>query len=334
MHRILVIAPAWVGDTVLAQPLLRRLHQRHPGVVIDALAPPWTAPVLERMPEVREVLLGPFRHGELGLRQRYRLARSLKGRAYDQAIVLPNSLKSALVPWLAGIRLRTGFTGEMRRGILNDARHLDRQRHPLMAERFALLAEPRNAPLERPLPRPELRVSPQQRTATLVRLGLTPTGPLAVLCPGAEYGPAKRWPEEYYAALAERLNALGYTVWALGSPKDAEVGAAIERLAGGRCLNLCGRTSLADAIDLISGAALAVTNDSGLMHVAAALDRPMIAIYGSSSPGFTPPLSERAQVLSLGLPCSPCFKRECPLGHFDCMRRLTPEQVLAKIPSP
>lgn len=334
MHRILVIAPAWVGDTVLAQPLLRRLHQRHPGVVIDALAPPWTAPVLERMPEVREVLLGPFRHGELGLRQRYRLARSLKGRAYDQAIVLPNSLKSALVPWLAGIRLRTGFTGEMRRGILNDARHLDRQRHPLMAERFALLAEPRNAPLERPLPRPELRVSPQQRTATLVRLGLTPTGPLAVLCPGAEYGPAKRWPEEYYAALAERLNALGYTVWALGSPKDEAVGAAIERLAGGRCLNLCGRTSLADAIDLISGAALAVTNDSGLMHVAAALDRPMIAIYGSSSPGFTPPLSERAQVLSLGLPCSPCFKRECPLGHFDCMRRLTPEQVLAKIPSP
>jgi heptosyltransferase-2 len=334
MHRILVVAPAWVGDTVLAQPLLRRLHQRHPGAAIDALAPPWTAPVLERMPEVREVIMGPFRHGELGLRARYRLARSLQPRAYDQAMVLPNSLKSALVPLLAGIPLRTGFVGEMRRGILNDARPLDRQRYPLMVERFALLAEARNAPLERPLPRPELTVSPAQRTATLARLGLAPADPLAVLCPGAEYGPAKRWPAEYYAALAQRLGALGYTVWALGSPKDTELGAQIERLAGARCVNLCGRTSLADAIDLIAGAALVVTNDSGLMHVAAALDRPMLALYGSSSPGFTPPLSDRAKVMSLGLPCSPCFKRECPLGHFDCMRRLTPDRVLAKIPSP
>lgn len=329
-----MVAPAWVGDTVLAQPLLRRLHQRHPEAVIDALAPPWTAPVLQRMPEVREVIPGPFRHGELGLRARYRVARSLRSRGYDQAIILPNSLKSALVPLLAGIPLRTGFTGEMRRGILNDARTLDRRRYPLMVERFALLAEPRNAPLERPLPRPELTVSPQQRAATMARLALAPAGPLAVLCPGAEYGPAKRWPAEYYAALAERLGALGYTVWALGSPKDAEVGAEIERLAGGHCLNLCGGTSLADAIDLISGAARVVTNDSGLMHVAAALDRPMLALYGSSSPGFTPPLSDRAEVISLGLPCSPCFKRECPLGHFDCMRHLTPEQVLAKIPSP
>lgn len=329
-----MVAPAWVGDTVLAQPLLRRLHQRHPGAAIDALAPPWTAPVLERMPEVREVVLGPFRHGELGLRARYRLARSLKTQAYDQAIVLPNSLKSALIPLLAGIPLRTGFVGEMRRGILNDARALDRQRYPLMVERFALLAEPRHAPLERPLPRPVLSVGAEQRAETLARLCLAPAGPLAVLCPGAEYGPAKRWPAEYYAALAGRLGDLGYTAWALGSPKDAEAGAEIERLTAGRCLNLCGRTSLADAIDLISGAALVVTNDSGLMHVAAALDRPMLALYGSSSPGFTPPLSERAQVLKLDLPCSPCFQRECPLGHFDCMRRLTPEQVLAKIPSP
>jgi heptosyltransferase-2 len=322
-----------VGDTVLAQPLLLRLHQRHPGASIDALAPPWTAPLLARMPEVREVILGPFRHGELGLRARYRLARSLGPRDYDQAIVLPNSLKSALVPLLAGIRLRTGFVGEMRRGILNDARPLDRRRYPLMVERFALLAEPRNTPLERPLPRPSLRVSEAGRRETLARLGLTVRGPLAVLCPGAEYGPAKRWPGEYYAEAARRLDALGYTVWAVGSPRDAEVGAEIERLAAGRCLNLCGRTSLADAIDILAGAALVLTNDSGLMHVAAALDRPMLALYGSSSPGFTPPLSERAQVLKLDLPCSPCFRRECPLGHFDCMRRLTPEQVLAKIAS-
>ncbi|HEX6829132.1 MAG TPA: lipopolysaccharide heptosyltransferase II, partial [Burkholderiales bacterium] len=230
--------------------------------------------------------------------------------------------------------LRTGFVGEMRRGILNDARHLDRQRYPLMVERFALLAEPRNTPLQRPLPRPSLHVSEERRRQTLSRLGLPAGEPLAVLCPGAEYGPAKRWPAEYYAALAGRLADRGHTVWAVGSPKDAEVGAEIERLAAGRCLNLCGRTSLADVIDILAGAALVVTNDSGLMHIAAALDRPMLALYGSSSPGFTPPLSERAQVLRLDLPCSPCFQRECPLGHFDCMRRLTPDQVLARIASP
>jgi heptosyltransferase-2 len=328
-----VVAPSWVGDTVLAQPLLRRLHERYPGAIIDALAPPWTAPLLARMPEVKEVVLGPFRHGELGLRARYRLARALKPRGYDQAIVLPNSLKSALVPLLAGIPVRTGFVGEMRRGILNDARPLDRQRYPLMVERFALLAEPRNAALRRPVPRPKLEASETRRRETLARLGLEAAGPVAVLCPGAEYGPAKRWPEEYYAALATRLAELGHRVWAVGSPRDAEVGARIERLAAGRCLNLCGRTSLSDAIDILAGAALVVTNDSGLMHVAAALERPLLALYGSSSPGFTPPLSERAQLLKLDLPCSPCFRRECPLGHFDCMRRLTPDRVLAKIAS-
>jgi len=334
MERILVVAPSWVGDTVLAQPLLHRLRERIPGAVIETLAPPWTAPLLERMEEVSRVIVSPFRHGELAVGERFRLARSLRSRRYDRAVVLPNSLKSALVPLLAGIAVRTGFVGEMRPGILNDARRLDKARYPLMVERFALLAEAPGTALARPLPHPRLRLDAARTRAAQAKLGLEPAGPVVVLCPGAEYGPAKRWPAAYFAELARRLRKSGYEVWAIGSPKDAAIGEEIERLSEGRCVNLCGATGLSEAIDLIAAAALVVTNDSGLMHIAAALDRPTLAIYGSSSPGFTPPLSERARVIRLGLDCSPCFKRECPLGHFNCMMQLKPETVIERIPSP
>ncbi len=311
----------------MAQPLFRRLHQRHPGLALDVLAPPWTAPVFRHMPEVREVLDSPFRHGELKLPARYRLGRRLRPRGYHQAIILPNSLKSALMPFFAGIPLRTGFVGELRRGLINDARPLDRAALPLMVERFAQLAEPPSTPLHRPLPRAALRVGEDEQRALLDRLGLRPRGPVAAFCVGAEYGPAKRWPPEYFAQLARMLAERGYAVWLVGSPKDREIGAEVARQSGGAALNLCGKTDLSEAIALLAGTALVVSNDSGLMHVAAALDRPLLALYGSSSPGFTPPLSDLAQVVSLNLPCSPCFKRECPLGHFRCMRELTPERV-------
>jgi heptosyltransferase-2 len=330
-YKILVVAPSWIGDAVMAQPLFKRLHERHPGVVLDAFAPAWVAPVLERMPEIRRVIVNPFAHGELRLGVRWRMARALRAERYDQAIILPNSLKSALIPFFAGIPLRTGYIGEARWGLLTDARKLDKEALPLMVERFAALAEPRNGPLPRPIPNPHLSVGEAQRYSTLARLGLAPRQPVAAFCVGAEYGPAKRWPARHFAELGKRLGKEGYEVWLVGSPKDAAIGEEIERLADGACLNLCGRTNLEQALDVLAVAALVVSNDSGLMHVAAALDKPMVALYGSSSPGFTPPLSERARVVSLGLPCSPCFKRECPQGHFDCMVKLTPERVLAEI---
>lgn len=330
MFKILVVAPSWVGDAVLAQPLLRRLHERRPGLVLDVLAPPWTAPILKRMPEVHEVIEHALRHGEFKVGERYRMGRKLSRAGYHQAIILPNSLKAALVPLFAGIPLRTGFVGEMRRGILNDARRLSKERFPLMVERFALLAERPGARLERPVPFPSLTVTDTARHATLTRLGLEPRRPVAALCPGAEYGPAKRWPAAHFAELARKLGR-DFEVWLVGSPRDEAMGEEIRGASGDACLNLCGKTSLDEAIDLLAGAALVVTNDSGLMHVAAALGRPLIALYGSSSPGFTPPLSERARVIKLDLPCSPCFKRECPLGHFKCMNDLTPDQVMATV---
>lgn len=331
LYRILVIGPSWVGDTVLAQPLFGRLHEKHRELELDVLAPAWTLPLLARMPEVREGLASPFGHGELKLVQRWRLARKLRARGYDQAIVLPNSFKSALIPRLAGIGLRTGFVGEARQPLLNDARRLDPQALPLMAERFAHLADAPGEPLRRPLPQPALSVSPAARDALLKRLGLSAEPPVACLCPGAEYGPAKRWPAEHFANLALRLVADGWQVWLIGSPRDRAIGAQIQRASGGRCRDLCGATGLAEAVDLLSLARVVVCNDSGLMHVAAALDRPMLALYGSSSPSFTPPLSPRAEVVMLDLPCSPCFQRECPLGHFKCMRELAPERIFERV---
>ena len=318
---------------MLAQPLLARLKQRHPDARIDLLAPPWTAALLRQMPEVHAVFTNPFPHGELKIGARYRLGKQLRAARYDQAIILPNSFKSALIPFYARIPLRTGFVGEMRYGLLNDARKLNKAALPLMVERFAQLAEAPGELIQRPVTQPTLSVGEEQRRKVLNKLGLTQTQqPIAIFCPGAEYGPAKRWPVSYFAELAQQIHAQGYAVWLVGSAKDKNVGEEIVTLSQGACRNLCGSTDLADAIVLLSCADVVVSNDSGLMHLAAALNRPMLALYGSSSPAFTPPLSARAQVLKLDLPCSPCFQRECPLGHFNCMVQLTPSRVFQHIP--
>ncbi|MCA3069508.1 MAG: lipopolysaccharide heptosyltransferase II [Rhodocyclaceae bacterium] len=330
----LVVAPAWVGDTILAQPMLQLIRCAEPDLSIDVLAPPWTAGLAARLPGVRDVIEAPFRHGQLGLGARRAVARTVRARGYAKAWVLPNSFKSALVPWFADIPERIGYVGEWRHWLLTDARLLDEVRLPTMAERFAALALGAGTALP-PVPPPVLDIDDASRTAVLARLGLHTARPVAALCPGAEYGPAKRWPPSQFASLADRLVADGFQVWLFGSSKDQSITAEIRSMCSARSqdlpTDLAGRTSLAEAIDLMSLAALVVSNDSGLMHVSAALDLPTVALYGSSSPGFTPPLSPRAEVVSLGLPCSPCFARECPLGHFHCMRQLTPERVLDTI---
>ncbi|MDW8469224.1 MAG: lipopolysaccharide heptosyltransferase II [Burkholderiales bacterium] len=311
MRRILVVAPNWIGDALMAQPLLARLRARHPEARIDALGLPWVAPVLRRMPEVDEVIEADFRHGALELGRRFRLARLLRARGYDCAFVLPNSWKSALAPFLAAIPERIGYTGEARYGLLNRRR---RARGAPMAEHYAALADPPGEPAAAPLPKTVLRADPARASATAARFGIR--GDYAVLCPGAEYGPAKRWP--YFAELAPRLALPAVLV---GSAKDADA------CAGIAALDLCGKTTLDEAIDLIAGARFVVANDSGLMHVAAALDRPLVAIFGSSSPLHTPPRSARARALWLSLECSPCFARVCPLGHLRCLREITVEQA-------
>lgn len=326
--KALIVAPSWIGDTIMAQPLFARLHAKYPGLQLDALTPSWVAPVLQRMAEISDVIDSPFGHGQLSLKPRWRLARQLASRDYDAVYVLPNSLKSALIPFMAGIPQRVGFTGESRYGLINVRHTLDKAALPLMVERFAQLAEAPGAALPKPIFHPKIRSTAADQQKTLAELGLERPSRIVAFCPGAEYGPAKRWPARHFATLAKKLAEQGCAIWLFGSPKDHAVAEEISQLAPGLCRNLCGATSLAQAVDLLAITDLVVCNDSGLMHVAAALDRPIVALYGSSSPGFTPPLSDRAEILSLKLHCSPCFKRECPLGHLDCLNKLAPEHVL------
>ncbi|MBL8383151.1 MAG: lipopolysaccharide heptosyltransferase II [Burkholderiales bacterium] len=325
--RTLVVAPNWLGDSLMAQPLLTRLRAKQPSMAIDVLATPAVTPVFRRMPEVDQVFEEDFRHGQLGLRRRWRIGRAFRGR-YAQAFVLPNAWKSALVPFFADIDLRVGYVGESRYGLLNVThRNPTASREMPMTRFYAQLAEPPGRRLVDELPAPWLRVDPLAAIAAKVTLGLKPAARIAALCVGAEYGPAKRWPTEHFAELASRLAAAGMTPIVLGTQKDVPAGLSIEQLSSGAALNLAGRTSLDEAILLIAGSAVVVTNDSGLMHVAAALGRPQVALFGSSSPAHTPPLSEAATVVYRELSCSPCFARECPLGHLRCLREIAPAAV-------
>lgn len=326
----LLVAPAWVGDAVMSEPLLRRIAAAD-KCPVDVLAPPWVAPVFERMPGVGKVISAPFAHGKLDLAGRWKTGRFLKAQGYSNAYVLPNSLKSALPVAFAAITHRIGFTGECRYGLLNRRHTLDKQALPRMVDRFLALAPGNKAPETPDDAMPVLQVSHSAFDQVCTKLGLTRGHRLAVLCPGAEYGAAKRWPPEHFATLARQLGQQDWTVWTIGSHKDQEIGKVIEQQSQGVAINLCGKTQLADAIDLLSGADVAITNDSGLMHVAAALARPLVALYGSSSPGFTPPLAGRVAILQHPLPCSPCFARTCRYGHLDCLNKLTPDSVMNAI---
>lgn len=325
---VLVVGPAWVGDMVMAQSLFMTLRARQPSPAVDVIAPAWSLPLLERMPEVRRAIPLPVGHGELGLGKRWRLGRSLRSADYDQAIVLPRSAKAALPAFAARIPRRTGYRGESRYGLLNDIRPLNRGILYRTVDRFVALGHTADTVLPPPIPHPALAVSDAGRQEARRATGLdTDDAPVLALCPGAEFGPSKRWPAGFYAEVAGEYLAKGWLVWLFGSDKDAPVTRAIAEAAPG-CRDLAGRTQLGQAIDLLACADLVISNDSGLMHIAAATGRPVVAVYGSSDPNYTPPLSERARILHLGLDCSPCFQRECPLGHLNCLRQLAPAQVL------
>ena len=308
----------------MSQVIYSALREKYPDLIIHVLAPNTTLPLLTRMPEVDRGILMDQNHGQLGLDYRFRLGSDLKKNNYDWSIVTPNSLKAALVPFIAGVQLRTGFLGEYRYLLLNDIRLLDKSRLPLMTDRFlALVGESSSEMIS-----PRLTVDKEAQLAFLDNYGLSIDKPIIGFCPGAEFGDAKKWPEEHYAELAGLLIKRGYSVWILGSPSDLLTGDVIASRAGDGCVNLAGRTSIPDVIDLLALCRSVVTNDSGLMHIAAAVGTKVVAIYGSTSPEFTPPIIENSQILSLELGCSPCFKRSCPLGHKNCLNLLMPEQVL------
>ncbi len=317
---------------VMAQSLFKVLKENHSNCQIDVLAPDWTFSLLERMPEVTEAISMPLGHGRFGWAERKGIGHQLKNRNYDQAIVLPNSWKSALIPWFANIPKRTGYIGELRWGLLNDARKLDKIRLGMTVQRFVALGYEANKPQPPECPVPSLQIQSTELSTLREKFALTnEEKPLLGLCPGAEYGPAKCWPAEHYAEIANQKIAEGWSVAIFGSKKDQQTASAINKLTENRCLDLSGKTSMGEAIDLMSLTTVVISNDSGLMHVAAALDKKLVALYGSSDPSFTPPLNDQSRVITLNLDCSPCFKRECPYGHYDCLKGITPDRVRQEI---
>ena len=335
----LVIAPQWIGDAVMTEPLMRRLHAHGERLTVGAL--PWVAPVYRAMPQVAEVIEFPFQHGGLQLKARRKLARDFDGR-FDVAYVLPNSIKSAVLPLLAGIPKRIGYLGETRVGLLTHRlKNPPKDKRPPMVAFYSRLSGDDEADIDRDQPR--LHLAPPQISAALQTLGLQQGG-YYVFAPGAEYGPAKRWPAAHYSALALKLDR---PVVLLGSAKEAalcdEIALPVNALQPGQCLNLAGKTSLEHAFAAIASAKAVISNDSGLMHVAAAFGVPQVAVFGSSSPIHTPPLNSRASVIWLKndanyqppLDCAPCFERECPLpkdrGHLRCLIDVTPAFVWQKV---
>jgi heptosyltransferase-2 len=331
MAKYLIVGPSWVGDMVMAQSLFITLKERDKEAIIDVIGPNWSSPILARMPEVRNAITLPTGHGEWGISTRRQLGKSLLSEHYDHAIVMPRSWKSALVPFFAKAKHRVGFTGEQRYFLLNERRKLDKNILNQTVKRFTSLGLPsEEAYPPKTLPYPALRVDPNNQKALFNTYQL-PDRPAIALMAGAEFGPSKQWPIAYFHELAEKAIQAGYQIWVLGGPKDAEDGANITKGLGEYAFNLCGKTKLVDAIDLLAAAEKAVSNDSGLMHVAASVGTEVHGIYGSTSELFTPPLTDNKTIHNLHLECSPCFKRTCPLGHTNCQNQLTPDIIARSV---
>lgn len=329
MTRSLLIAPQWIGDAVMSEPLLARLAGRGESVTVAAL--PWVAPVYRAMRSVDAVSELPFAHGRLDWRARWRLGRQWRGR-FDTAYVLPNSIKAALLPWFARVPRRVGYQGEGRIGLLNRRLPNPGGRPPMVAFYSALAGPPSAADAAA---RPSLDFPTRKLEAVTAAQGVQ-RGAYFAFAPGAEYGPAKCWPPEHYAALAVRLHRQhGLPVLLLGSAKEKAlcegIASEADAEAPGACRVVCGSVPLVDAMALIAAARGVVSNDSGLMHVAAAFGVPQVALFGSTSPEHTPPLSPNARVLwlkdELALDCAPCFERTCRYGHTRCLSAITPERA-------
>ncbi|MCG9750485.1 lipopolysaccharide heptosyltransferase II [Vibrio brasiliensis] len=333
--KILIIGPSWVGDMVMSQSLYISLKNQHPQAEIDVLAPAWCKPILERMPQVSRAIEMPIGHGKFDFFARRKIGKDLQKNHYTHAFVLPNSAKSALIPLFADIPNRTGWKGEFRYGLLTDLRP-DKRIFQYMVERYVALSSSKETMRQEVhlenCSKPELTVDAESQLKAKQRLQLTCEKPVIGLCPGAEFGPAKRWPDQYYAEVAKHAIEAGYQIWLFGSAKDQPVCELIRSALneGDQQFvhNLAGQTSLIEAVDLLANCHTVVTNDSGLMHVSAAVGCNIVAIYGSSSPEYTPPLTDKLAMVHTDVECRPCFKRECPYGHLDCLNKLMPEQVI------
>jgi len=349
--KILIIGPSWIGDMVMAHSLFQSLLHTSPSAELHLMAPPHCKPLAEAMPEIQKFIPLDIPHGEFNFSKRKNIGHALKQQQYDQAYILPNSFKSALIPFFANIPTRIGYRGEFRYGLLNQIKKINKKKYPLLAHRYWALNINSNLPTDLPtdplnqIPSPRLTLPKTWTTEVHQKFQLCQHKKLAVLCPGAEYGPAKQWPKTHYSELAKTLTQQGYAVWILGTQKDQSTGDWIKTQSQSQSQanttlinNLAGKTSLSEAMVILKQADIVITNDSGLMHIRAAFDLPQVALFGSTSEIQTPPLSQQAQILALSknqIPCRPCFERICPKKspeeHMACLKNIHPQDVLKKI---
>ena len=313
------------------------------GNEVHVIAPAWSREVIERMPEVAMSFESPARHGELKLSERTKLAHALRNNHYSRAIVLPRSLKAAYIPWAARIPVRTGYRGEYRYGLINDMRPLDKKSLVRIVDRYVNLAPPVNGvgskmgnksrdgrhddSLAFPAPAPSLTIDAKNIKRLVEENNLDMDKPIIAMMPGAAFGRSKQWPPKYFADVAKNHIRDGAQIWIFGSRNDFVTGEDIAREAGDGVVNLCGQTELVDTVDLLSLADKAVSNDSGLMHIAAAVGCPVVAMYGATSVDYTPPMIKASQSLHNKLPCSPCWKKTCRYGHYRCLTEIKPDKV-------
>lgn len=336
--KILIIGPSWIGDMVMSQGLYTTLKKQFPESMIDVVAPNWCKPILSRMPEINNIIEMPLGHGQFSFFKRREIGRSLIDKNYDRAYILTNSAKSALLPFFAKIPQRIGWKGEFRYGLLTDLR-TNKKSFSLMIERYIALAYPKTqmtgSGAIKDLPSPSLYIDKKAQSECFNKFDLSHHDKIIGLCPGAEFGPAKRWPAEHFSEISKTLIADGYQIWLFGSEKDKPVTEQIRNALNTdqqqHCINLAGRTNLIEAVDLMAACDTVVSNDSGLMHIAAAVGCKVVALYGSTSPGYTPPLSKHVEILHTEIECRPCFKRECPLKHLKCLTELYPNNVIDAI---
>ena len=299
--KILIIGPSWVGDSVMAQTLYKRLKDEEPSCTIDVFSPEWSLPLMQRMPEVSKVIASPYSHGDIHILSRYRFGKNLRKYNYDRAIILTNSLKSSLIPFFADIPIRTGWVGELRYILLNDIRHFKKESNSLMVEKFAALSIQKSNFSVENLTFPSLETNLKNQRENLEKLNINSDLPCLGICPGAEFGPSKKWPAQYFSEVAKEYVSRGWNVICFGSKNDTETGRKLETFNGlgdeNKFYNLIGMTSLVDVVDLLAHCKRVVTNDSGLMHVAAAVKTPLVALYGPSSPEYTPPLIDNKKVI-------------------------------------
>lgn len=331
--KVLVIGPSWLGDMIMSQSLFKKLYKQ--GKIVDVLAPKWNHKILACMPEVSNALEMPFEHGDLKLIERFKFSMKLKQENYDECIVIPNSFKSALIPYWAGIKIRTGWLGEQRYFLLNNYKKLNTTKYPLMIQRLVALADfAANNESNSKYEYPQLKITSQDIQSVILKLGLGSTKKILVLAPGAAYGDTKKWPADYFADIANFKLAEGWQVWLLGSINDNFAAELVNAKTNNSCINLAGKLQLDETVALIANANIIVSNDSGLLHVAAAVNTPLVGIYGSTSPDFTPPLisDNRKEILKINnLSCSPCFKQTCRYGHLKCLYDIKPQMVITAI---